>query len=101
MRVSKNLDEILRALGKIKEHNRRTGTLPQWFLEARNGGYVSDRMREYRQTHRQQLNAYQRQYRADHLEETREQWRKDSKTYRQTHKEQITEYKRRRRENDG
>lgn len=102
MVVSKNLDDILRALESIRAENRRTGTTPPWKIEARNGGYLSSYLRTYRQEHREELNEYQRQYRAEHPEKTRAQWKKDTATYRQTHKEQIADYQReyRRRKHD-
>ncbi len=86
MKISKNIADIEHMLASIRAENRRTGKTPPWKIEARNGGFLSDYLRTYRQEHRAELNKYQRQYREAHPEETLEQWRKDSARYRQKQK---------------
>lgn len=89
MIVSKNIGDIEHILASIRAENRRTGKTPPWKIEARNGGFISDYLRTYRQEHRAELTRYMRDYRAAHREETLEQWRKDSARYRQKQKAKI------------
>ena len=91
----KTIEAILNKFKSIQERNRKLGVDPArmpggYLYQASHGGFMSRYMHEYRKDRRQELNEYQKAYRAAHPEETKAQDRKDVAAYRKRKRSQSS-----------